>query len=76
VEREIDGRDFQIHAGVVKTKAKPRLMGIDADDPRLPAWMKRRIRELLREERGEPEYSFKTVEAAMAHLFPKPKCRK
>jgi len=73
-ERGIDEENFQIYAEAVKTKTKPRLTAIDADDPRLPAWMKRRIRELLREERGQPVYSFKTVEAAMAHL--ESRCKK
>jgi hypothetical protein len=51
----------------VKT-AKPktrRIVGIDADDPRLPSAMKRRIRQWT----SEPvTHRFKTVDALMAHL--------
>jgi hypothetical protein len=47
-----------------KPKAR-RIIGIDADDPRLPPAMKRRIRKWT----SEPvTHRFKTVEAAMAHL--------
>ncbi len=61
---------------VVKAKTKQRLIAIHADDPTLPAYMKRRIRQWEREDRGQPLYSFKTVEEAMARLFPKAKCQK
>jgi len=47
-----------------KTKAR-RIVGIDADDPRLPAEWKRRIRKWTRE---PMTHRFKTVDALMAHL--------